>query len=572
MLRELRVGNLALVDDLVLGFESGLTMLTGETGAGKSLIAGALSLLTGAKADRQLIREGEDLAFVEGVFDLSGLDETCTFAAGLGIRIGSDGMLVLRRELRREGRGRVLINGLVSSLPLLEQLGGELLSIQSQDQQRLLSQPTFPGEFLDAVLENEAERERVAVALDLFQDLESKYEHRLREEEFASQQLDMWRYQYQELDQAGLDPDEEETLAERLALGRNARALMEAAGLARDGLSEGPVNARQLLGSAEGVLNPLAGASPRLQSILELIKDAEAAVSEATSGLERFLDGVDADPAQLDEWEARKSLYEDLRRKYDRTCEGLMELRDALAERISRQQEAASDLDNLALSRDEARIELVAAVEELRKNRRQGAAKVAARAVETIRPLALPELELEFGIHPDLDSGSAILVEKQACRITRRGADRIQLMARTNRGEGLGEVGRIASGGEKSRIFLGLSVLQRGNVRQSLQLFDEIDAGLGMDNAVPVAELLGRLAEKGQVVCITHLPTVAARGEHHLKVEKSVFAGRTVLQVVPVPGEARVEEIARLLGGDKSRKEGGADQQVAYARQLLGHG
>ncbi len=571
MLRELRVGNLALVDDLVLGFETGLTMLTGETGAGKSLIAGALSLLTGGKTDRQLIREGEDLAFVEGVFDLSGKREACQFAAGLGIRLGSDGMLVLRRELRREGRGRVLINGLVSSLPLLEQLGGELLSIQSQDQQRLLSQPMFPGEFLDAILENEKERERVATALDRFQDLQAQYEHRFREEEFARQQLDMWRYQYQELEQAGLDPDEEDALAERLALGRNARALMEAAGQAREGLTEGQINARQLIGAADGLLNPLADASPRLQSILELIKEAEAAVSEATSGLERFLDGVDADPEQLDEWEARKALYEDLRRKYDRTIEGLIELRGALAERISRQEEAASDLDKLALSRDQARLELGEAAGALRENRRQGAAKVAARAVETIRPLALPELELEFVILADLDETSSIPVGNKPCRITRRGADKIQLLARTNRGESLGEVGRIASGGEKSRIFLGLSVLQRGNARQSLQLFDEIDAGLGMDNAVPVAELLGRLAADGQVVCITHLPTVAARGEHHLKVEKSVSAGRTILQVVPVPGEARVAEIARLLGGDKSRIEGGPDQQVAYARQLLGY-
>jgi len=572
MLRELRVGNLALVDDLVLGFETGLTMLTGETGAGKSLIAGALSLLTGRKAERQLIREGEELAFVEGVFDLSGKPGSIGFAVDLGIRLGSDGILVLRRELRREGRGRVLINGLVSSLPLLEQLGGELLSIQSQDQQRLLSQPMFAGEFLDSVLENEAERQRVAVALDKFQDLQSRYEHRLQEEEFARQQLDMWRYQYKELNEAGLDPHEEDSLAERLALGRNARALVEAAGLAREGLSEGQVNARQLLGSAETVLNPLADASPRLQSIMELITDAEAAVSEAASGLERFLDGVDADPDQLDEWEARKSLYEDLRRKYDRTCEGLIALHGDLAERISRQEEAASDLDSLALSRDEARHEVAEAALALRKNRKQGAAKVAARAVETIRPLALPELELVFEVLPDLDEAGAVLVEKRACRLTRRGADKISLMARTNRGESLGEVGRIASGGEKSRIFLGLSVLQRRSAVQSLQLFDEIDAGLGMDNAVPVAELLGRLAADGQVVCITHLPTVAARGDHHLKVEKSVSGGRTVLQVVPVPGEARVEEIARLLGGDKSRLEGGPDQQVAYARQLLGRG
>ncbi|MCK9994843.1 MAG: DNA repair protein RecN, partial [Candidatus Krumholzibacteria bacterium] len=136
----------------------------------------------------------------------------------------------------------------------------------------------------------------------------------------------------------------------------------------------------------------------------------------------------------------------------------------------------------------------------------------------------------------------------------------------------LGEVGRIASGGEKSRIYLGLSVLQRRDKQKPLQLFDEIDAGLGMDNAVPVAELLGRLAVDGQVICITHLPTVAARGDNHLKVEKMVTGGRTVLQVVPIPGEARVVEIARLLGGEKSGIKGGSDKQAAYARQLLGQG
>jgi DNA repair protein RecN (Recombination protein N) len=197
---------------------------------------------------------------------------------------------------------------------------------------------------------------------------------------------------------------------------------------------------------------------------------------------------------------------------------------------------------------------------------------VAARAVETIRPLALGELELEFRIEPDLEPDGAVEVGGRPCRITAKGADLIRLLARTNRGEGLGEVGRIASGGEKSRIFLGLSVLQRRGVRQSLQLFDEIDAGLGMDNAVPVAELLGRLAVDSQVICITHLPTVAARGDNHLKVEKVVTGGRTVVQVVPIPGEERVVEIARLLGGQKSGVKGGTDKQAAYARQLLGKG
>ena len=572
MLRELRVGNLALVDDLVLSLDHGLTMLTGETGAGKSLIAGALSLLAGGKSDRQLIRQGEDLAFVEGLFDLAEEKSLRENMASLGIRLASDGILVLRRELKREGRSRVLINGLVSSLSLLEQIGQQLLSIQSQDQQRLLSLAAFPGDFLDVCLDNGAERDQVAQALENYRTLRDQYEERLQEEQFASQQLDMWRYQHQELSEAGLAPGEEETLGEKLALGRNSRSLLEAAGEARESLTEGQVNARQILGSVESVLDPLAGESSHLRSILEMIRDAGASVSEAAGDLERFLDGVDVDPSQLDEIEARKSLYEELRRKYDRTVEGLVELRDSLNERIARQKDATSDLQQLAASRDSARQELTAAAEVLRANRQQGAPKVAARAVETIRPLALAELELEFHIEPDLDNAGTALVDGELCRITTKGADRVRLLARTNKGESYGEVGRIASGGEKSRIFLGLSVLQRTGVKQPLQLFDEIDAGLGMDNAVPVAELLGRLAADSQVICITHLPTVAARGDHHLKVQKVQTAGRTVLQVVPIPGEARIEEIARLLGGHKSGAKGGVDKQVAYAKQLLGHG
>lgn len=572
MLRELRVANVALVDDLVLPLQPGLTMLTGETGAGKSLIAGSLSLLAGGKVDRGLIRKGEDFAFVEGVFDLGESPSIGDELTEMGIRMAGDGILVLRRELSREGRGRVLINGLVSSLSLLEKIGGKLLSIQSQDQQRQLSRAAFPGEFLDAVLGNSEEREAVSRALDDFRALQIQYEERAREEQFAREQLDMWRYQHRELEEAGLTPGEEDTLAEKLSLGRNARALLEAAGAARLDLTEGPTNARELLGSADGALAPLADASPRLLAILERIRDAEAAVSESGVELERFLDGFSADPAELDEMEARKALYEDLRRKYGRTCEGLLELRDTLAERIVRQEEAGSDLQKLLEARDAARHDLAAAAQELRDNRTRGAGQVAARAVETIRPLALPELELEFIIEADRDDDSPVQVGGVPCRVTGRGADRIRFLARTNPGEAMGEVGRIASGGEKSRIFLGLSVLKREPGLHSLQLYDEIDAGLGMDNAVPVAKLLGKLAQGGQVLCITHLPTVAARGDHHLKVAKSVHEGRTSVQVAPIPGEARVDEIARLLGGRQGGGKKGEEKQVAYARELLGRG
>ncbi len=572
MLQELRVGNLALVEDLVLTLRPGLTMLTGETGAGKSLIAGALSLLTGVKADRGLIREGEELAWVEGVFDLADRSGTVTWLGTLGVRLGADKILVLRRELRREGRGRVLINGLASSLALLEQIGGALLAIQSQDQQRLLIRPAFAQEFLDGVLELDSDLARVGEAREAWQQMEEELARRRQEEEFARQQLEMWEYQHRELAGMGLDPDEEAQLAEQLSFARNARSLLEAAGKALANLTEGQVNARQLLGAAEGVLSPVAASSQRIEAVLSEIQEAEGSVAEAAKELERFLDAAEVDPARVDEMEERKAQNEDLRRKYDRDITGLMLLQESLGERIARQQVAASDIVDLTAAVDDARQELGSAAAALRAKRLAGAPQVAGRACDLIRPLALPEISLEFVVEPRLTAGEGVEVDGHRCQVTARGADAVRLRVRTNRGEMAGEVGQIASGGEKSRIFLGLSVLSGRQADQPLLLFDEIDAGLGMDNAIPVAGLLADLADRGQVLCITHLATVAARGQDHLKAVKGVVDERTVLTVTPLAGQDRLDEIARLLGGDEAGAKGAAGSRLAYAKQLLAHG
>jgi len=569
MLQELRVGNLALVEDLALRLGPGLTMLTGETGAGKSLIAGALSLLTGVKADRGLIREGEEMAWVEGVFDLGKRPQTVAWLGTLGVRLAADAILVLRRELRREGRGRVLINGLVSSLALLEQIGGELLAIQSQDQQRLLSRPAFAQEFLDSVLELAPDLARVREAREVWQGLEEELARRRQEDDFARQQLEMWQYQHRELEGMGLEPDEEAQLAEQLAFARNARSLLEAAGKALADLTEGQVNARQMLGAAEGALSAVAASSQRIAAVLTEIQEAEAAVSAAARELERFLDAAEVDPARVDEMEERKAQYEDLRRKYDRDVAGLMALQVSLGDRISRQQVAAADIAGLAAAVADARQSLGDAAADLRAKRIAGGPKVATRACELIRPLALPEISLEFVIEPRLASADGVAVEGQDCQVTLRGADEVRLRVRTNRGETAGEVGQIASGGEKSRIFLGLSVLTGRQAEQPLLLFDEIDAGLGMDNAIPVAGLLADLAGRGQVLCITHLATVAARGQAHLKAAKGVVGERTVLTVSTLEGADRLAEIARLLGGEDAGAAAAAGSRIAYAKQLL---
>ncbi|HPF69593.1 MAG TPA: hypothetical protein PLQ13_02890 [Candidatus Krumholzibacteria bacterium] len=567
MLRQLRVGNVALAADVAVSLDEGLTVLTGETGAGKSMIAGALGLLAGGRADRDLIRSGEDEAFVEGVFDLADHPEVRAACEQAGLRVGDDAMLVLRRELRREGRGRVLINGLVSSQALLEEIGGRLVAVQSQDQQRRLALPSFACDLLDGALDLAGPRATLVRELAEWRELEAELAERRREEAFARQQLDMWSWQARELDQARLDPDEPGRLAERIAVGRGARGLTEAAGFARDALAEGSECAAERLGAAAARLERVAGTSARLDEVLRLVLDAQAAAEDAARGLERFLDNADLDPARLDEMEERQALYDELQRKYRRDVPGLVALRDDLAGRIARQDGAEADLAELGRRCDAARARVEALCLDLRKRRQAGAKAVAARAAERIRPLSLPDLELAFRIEPALDAEGELAVAGKRCRVTGRGADRVVLEVRTNRGEAAGDVARIASGGERSRIYLGLVAQGLGDGDRPVQLFDEIDAGLGLEGAVPVAGLLQELARRGQVLCITHMPTVAARGRHHLKVAKAARGDRTAVVVERLEGEARLQEVARLLGGDGA---GDAAGRLAYAAELLG--
>ncbi|MFN2371935.1 MAG: hypothetical protein ABR506_12395, partial [Candidatus Krumholzibacteriia bacterium] len=444
--------------------------------------------------------------------------------------------------------------------------------VQSQDQQRRLGLPSFAADFLDGALGLEPLRQELAAALAGWRDLETDLAERRREEEFARQQLDMWAWQHRELQQAALDAAEEADLAERIAVGRGARGLVEAAGAALQHLTEGQPNAGQMLGEAARRLERVAGTSARLDETLRQILDAQAAAEDAARGLERFLDGIQVDPARLDELEERKALYEELRRKYRHDVPGLLALQEDLAGRIARQEGAAADLVGLEARTAAARDEVARLCLELRRRRREGAPAVAARATATIGPLSLPDLELAFRVEPDpagedRDGAAGLELAGQRCRAGSRGADRVVLEARTNRGEAAGDVARIASGGERSRIYLGLVALGLGDGERPVQLFDEVDAGLGLEGAVPVAALLHDLAVRGQVLCITHMPTVAARGRHHLKVSKRAGGDRTAVAVERLDGAGRLQEVARLLGGEGA---GDRARQLAYAAELLG--
>jgi DNA repair protein RecN (Recombination protein N) len=568
MLSELRIGRLAIVDELTISFGPGLTVLTGETGAGKSLVAGALALLCGGPVPKGLIREGEECGWVEGVFDLGETPAQREAMARAGIRVGSDGVLVLRRELRLQGRSRVLINGLISSVSLLEQIGPRLLTIQSQDQQRELADASFARDLLDEMSGAGALREAVREAWGTFRAAETVLADRRGEEAAAAGQLDLWSYQLRELTEAALEEGEEESLAEELIVKRHAGALQGGCEAALERLDGAESPAREDLGVAISALRVLTGKSQRVAEALGDLEGAEDALSGAVTKLRHFLDALDLDAAGLDGLEARKALYEELRRKYRRDTSGLLRLRDELQERVARQDTADHDLAQLAAAVESCRGRLGAAVTLLHNRRLQQAPAIARRAVERIRPLALPALELTFVVTPRVAADGSVEVAGRRCDVGPDGADRVALLVRTNRGERMGEAGAIASGGERSRIHLGLASLRRGGPEPGLLLCDEIDAGLGMDAAGPVAQLLRELAAAGPVVCITHLPTLAVYGDAHLCAAKVEREGRTVLTITALEGEARVVEIARLLGGE-GLGAAAAPVRRSYAEALL---
>ena len=567
MLVSLRISQFGLVDDLVLSVGPGLTMLTGETGAGKSMIAGALSVLAGAPVPKDLVREGEDEAYVEGVFDLAERPRTLARLREAGVLPAADGVLVIRRELRRAGRNRVLINGILSSLQVLDQVGPLLISVQSQDQQRELERAGHARDLLDELGGGRAQRAAVKAAWTTWRQAEAELAERRRDVAAGREQLELWRYQRDELEAAGLREGEETEIAESLAVARHAAEMQSAAAAALAAVADEDGGAQARLARAARELERQAGRSSRLAGALERLHAAVDQADEAARILERFLDGFDVDPDDLEVLETRAQLYQDLQRKYRSDVAQLNDLLVRLQARVARQEAADDDLADLEAGLAESGRALSQACAELRRLRRGAAPGLARSAEDLIRPLALPDLALEFRVVPRLDPEGVLEVDGAACRVQTDGADDVDLTVRTNPGEKAAPVSAIASGGEKSRIHLGLTALRRRDEEPPLLLFDEIDAGLGMDNALPVAGLLRRLAAGAQVLCITHLPTMAVHGGVHWLAKKGRVGARTLLEVDVLDPVARVDEIARLLGG--AGVKGGAETQRSYARDLL---
>jgi DNA repair protein RecN (Recombination protein N) len=551
MLTELRIQDFAVIDRLAIGLGPGLNALTGETGAGKSIIVGALSLLLGERASADVVRTGAERAVVEGVFDVSAIGDVRALLDRHGIQ-PEDGLLILRREISAAGRGRVWVNGAASTVALLAELGSLLVDLHGQhehqsllsgaQQRRLLDAYGDAGDVARAV---RAEHDRLRTARTRLEELDIRVRT-------AEQRADFLRFQLEDIDRAKLKPGEEEELETE---GRRLSHASELAGMA-DTLhaelyaSERAIGSR--LAEVRRTLEHLIRIDPTLQPWQETVESALFGLEEMGRQMGEYASAIEHDPARLDEVRRRQDTLFRLKRKYG------PELDDVLRTAASAREELGT-LDNAALDRGalereiaDAQAALIAAAERLTAARRKAAAKLG-RAIAAV----LPDLGMtgaQFHIH--LES----LPEPAA-----HGAEAVEFRVAVNAGFEPKPLARVASGGEMSRIMLALKTeLARLDGIPTL-VFDEIDAGIGGRVANQVGDKLRRVAEGHQVFVITHLPQIASRAHTHLLVQKSDRKGITATDVQPLEGDVRVRELARLLGGDPE-----SEVSMEHARELLG--
>src|SRR6266516_153292 len=531
----LRIKNLALVEELEWPLGPGFVAITGETGAGKSIIIGALQLLLGERADKSLIRTGADLCTVEAVFSGNDLQKLNPQLNEAGIE-PCENDLILKRTLSSSGTNRQFINGSTTTLSLLKNVGDELVDLHGpHDHQSLLS-PETQLSLLDSFARAEEQLEEYRKHYRQLQMLLAEHAALDTAETAREQELDLLRHQITEIKSANLVADEEEEIEKRYKLTSNSKRLIELASAVANKLSEADDSVLSQLAETQRLLREL----EKIDSSIAQFSSAHAAsvveLSEIARALSSYAEKLDLDPEQLAALEQRVSLFETLKRKYGGSIAEVIAFGERAAQRMRKIEGRDAELERLAKEIENVRAQINRAGEVLRKLRVKAAPKLSENIRHHLRDLGFRQSEFEAKLS-SLDEPS------------RNGFDSMELLFSPNPGEPLKPLRAIASSGEISRLMLAIKSSLAAEDAISLLVFDEIDTNVGGEITHGIGAKMQTLGRDHQVICITHLPQVAATASSHFVVTKEVRGGRTFTQLREVSGKARREEIVRMLGG-----------------------
>ncbi len=535
LLSLLRIKNLALVEDLEWELGAGFTAITGETGAGKSIILGALKLLLGERADKSLIRTGAEACTVEAIFAAPEFARLNPRLEAAGVEPADD-ELIVKRSFSLGGSSRQFVNGSPTTLAVLKMIGDELVDLHGpHDHQSLLS-PERQLDLLDGFARAGKERQQYQETYRHLQSLIAEEAALSTAESAREQELDLLRHQVNEISTARLRPEEEEEIVARYKLASHSRRLIELATAVSRQLSEIDGAVLDQLAETQRLVRELEKIDPGLSETAEAHSAAVVSLTEVARTLDRYAERLDLDPEQLEQLEQRVNLLETLKRKYGTTIEEVIAFGERAAERMRKIEGRDAELERLSGEIRSARATLDRAGATLRKVRAKAAPKLAAAVVQHLADLGFRQSEFEARLVPDDEPRS-------------HGTESVELLFSPNPGEPLKPLRAIASSGEISRLMLAIKSALALQDAIPLLVFDEIDANVGGEIAHAVGAKMRTLAEEHQVLCITHLPQVAAAAEKQFVVTKEVTSGRTFTELHEVKGKARQEEIARMLGG-----------------------
>jgi DNA repair protein RecN (Recombination protein N) len=537
MLRFLRVEHLAVIDEVEVEFEPGLNVLTGETGAGKSMLVEAVGLLIGGRASSDLIRTGESQASVQAAFDQG------------------DTELIVRREVTSQGRSRAFVNDTLVTAAVLKDQMSPLLELHGQHEHQTLLDPQSHLHMLDQFAALGSHRDAVAAAFREWRSLQGELDGLQIDEREKAARLDLLAFQIEELDKARVRAGEDEELATTRRVLANADKLQRVCDEAYAALYDSDGAALANLGTVWKRVSELAAVDVVFQPHLDARDSIKPQLEDLALVLRAYRERIDAPPGRLQEVEDRLAFIEHLKRKYGPTLDDVISRKDRLSRQLDTLRNADDRRAGLQNDTQAARERFLNHAQALSRERRAAARTFSRKVQELLAELAMGRTQFEFRFESDPPESAW----------SESGVDVAECYLSANVGEDLRPLARIASGGELSRIMLAIRTLASAAAPGKTLIFDEIDAGIGGRVADVVGRKLSRIGESFQVMCITHLPQIAAAGDAHYLISKSVAAGRTQTRVVRLTRSERIEELARMIGGSAA-----TDAARAAAGELLG--
>lgn len=538
MLQELSIKDFAIIDEIQISFQPKMTVLTGETGAGKSIIIDALGLLAGGRGSTEFIRKGEKKAVIQGLFTLPREANTYNILEEYGID-SEDGQIILQRDLYRGGRNICRINGMMVNLATLRKVGETLIDIHGQNEHQKLMKPENHIDLLDEYDKKTSElRNQYQVVYQNYRKLKLSMEKKEADEKAWAQRLDMLNFQVKEIGEAGLKINEEDELVEEKNKLDNFQAIHDALELSYQILSGEKIDVVGNLGNAMNELSDVSDLSENLQEINTKISDAFYSLEDVARDISDELDSMEWNGERLNEIEERLELIHQLKRKYGDTIEDILHYHSRIVKELR-------EMENAEQNSEKQERQLSEALE-----------KVKELAIKLSKQRKKSTKKLEKMIHKQL---SALYMDKAVfevkflnnSKLYSKGIDKVEFYIQTNPGEEMGPLAKIASGGELSRIMLALKTIFSQKMGVTSIIFDEVDTGVSGRVAQAIAEKISQISNNSQVLCITHLPQVAAIADNHYYISKSVNDGRTETSLEELDEKQKIREIARMLSGSE---------------------